>query len=142
MNKIKTKVSLTKESYDYLQSLASLEGNASIAVEKLLQHHKLKKSTLAEDIANDVFRQMSSKIKGMHIAVNENNKLLKVSERILNYQLIKGRFPHPGFDRELSEVEQQRYKHPALHYAHDETKKDIKALQIIKANQKKKKGGY
>jgi len=138
MSKVRVDLRLNEHANAYLIELTKTTAKSKTEViETLLLEAQKRKSSLAEDIAKIVYVQLSDKLKGMHIAVNENNKLLKTNERMMNYHFLINRMVTP-----LENLnEWANYKHPALVHAKGEVQKEIKALQITKANQKKKQKG-
>ena len=136
MSKVRVDLRLNERANAYLVELTkSTAKSKTEVIETLLLEAQKRTSTLSEDIAKMVYSQLSGKLKGMHIAVNENNKLLKVNERMINYHFLANRTVTPSEKLE----EWGNYRHPALAYAKAEVQKEIKALQIVKANQKKNK---
>jgi len=130
-------INLTSDTRKYLKLLASNEGSESVVIERLLNESEIKGANFSDEVATIIYRKLSDKLKGMLIAVNENNKMLKTNERVLNYLLISNRVTM----EDIEQAEMSGYLHPALRLAKDATKQDIKALQIIKANQRARKAG-
>lgn len=119
--------------HQYVKSRAKAENKTiSDVIEDMIIHDMKLKEGYVEELANAISSKLNDKLKSMRIAVNENNKLLKIEQNVLNYLLLAQTINMP-YDQYGD------YKHDAFACATEQVNEEIKRLQVIKAEQKKKK---
>ena len=132
MAKKQVNVRMSEKFYEYLVSKCEQEGKTQIEViEELLLRDEQQKNSYVDDLADAITSRLNEKMKSIRLAVNENNKLLKVEQQVLNYLLLsqKINMPHDQYGD---------YVHDIFGVATEKVNEDIKRLQVIKAEQKKK----
>ena len=135
MAKKQFNIRISESSYQYIQEKCANENKTQAeCIESLLRFDQQKKNGYVDDLAQAITNQLNEKLKSMRIAVNENNKLLKVQGRVLNYQLL-------AHELKMKYDEYGNYEHFAFEYATTEVKEEIKRLQVIKSDQRKKVKG-
>jgi hypothetical protein len=119
--------------HKYVKEKAKAQNKTiSDVIEDMILHDIKIESSYVDDLANAISSKLNEKMKSMRLAVNENNKLLKVEQQVLNYLLLsqKINMPHDKYGD---------YVHDIFGVATEKVNEDIKRLQVIKAEQKKKK---
>ncbi|MDO4927122.1 MAG: hypothetical protein Q3980_15870 [Turicibacter sp.] len=130
MAKKQVNIRMSENIYEYLIEKCEAENKTQIEViEELLIQDKQRKNNYVDDLADAISSRLNDKLKPMRIAVNENNKLLKIEQNVLNYLLLAQTINMP-YDQYGD------YKHDAFAYATDQVNEEIKRLQVIKAEQK------
>ncbi len=133
MNKKLVNFRIKQSLYEYLLEKCESEGKTQVEViEELLILDKQKKNGYVDDLANAISSRLNDKLKSMRIAVNENNKLLKIEQNVLNYLLLAQTINMP-YDKYGD------YRHDAFGHATEQVNEEIKRLQVIKSEQRKKK---
>jgi hypothetical protein len=129
---------LSERSRSWLYEKSQLENRSqSQIVDELIRLDEQKKNGYVDELAKAISRDLATKWDGMFAAVNQNNKMLKVQRLLNNYQMT-------ALDLRTSyeEMEKANYTHFAITHAEKTVADEIKALQVAKAEaRRKKKGG-
>lgn len=132
MNKKRVEFRLNEKAEAHLKEKSKQLGLTKTAlIEKLLLEDKKKDIEFVDELANAIYKKLDDRTKSIRIAVNENNKIIKTQQKILNYFLLA----------QGIKMAYTAFAHPAVVAAEEEVKQEIKRLQVIKADQRKKQEG-
>jgi hypothetical protein len=125
---------LSEAARNYLVEKSTRESKTQLQIiEELILLDRQKKNGYVDELAKAISKKMGDELKSIRIAVNENNKILKIQQHIINYQMLAQEL---RMDYHL--YEEGTYRHFAFGHAEKIVKAEIKALQVIKAEQRKK----
>ena len=137
MSKERVNFRISSSNKDHLIRKADKHGiSMNAVIEELIDQDRKKSSEFVDELADAIYKRLDDRLTSIRIAANENNKLLKVIQKVINYLLMAQgiNMPYKHFD-----TNNKKYMHFAITEATEEVKNDIKKLQVIKAEARKNK---
>ena len=130
MGKERIDLKVSAANKEYLVKAAADHGLTQTAyIVRLIEQDRKKSAEFVDELANAIYKKLDDRTKSIRIAVNENNKILKIQQRLINFLMMA---------LGIKMTYTQYVKHPAAIAAEEEVMKEIKKLQVIKAEQRKK----
>ena len=115
---------LSEAMAEYLFKKSKAENRTQVSiVEELLKVDEMNKNGYVDNLARAITKELNKNLKSMRIAVNQNNRILKVHQLITNYMML-------AQDLRMAYNEYGDYRHFAFEHAERKVEEELRRDEV------------